>query len=236
MRSMNNINKKAEHFYNQKKVYNLQSIEDFNKASIIGGNPSGIINFNSTNHQFALNIYKLMEANQWFPSEANVGQDKHPYKQLSEEYRYAYDMALSQLISNDSIQTHQLVDSINRYITSPVVNAALTLQAYQEANHSKSYSVMVEEVCEDSDRIYNMHKSNPALARKNNAVASMYETINSGNTPSLNDLQLAFAANLILERLVFPGGFVVLWSMGKTMTGTAKMIQLIERDRLLSHL
>lgn len=218
--------------FKPKSIYNLHSQEDFNKCHIIGGNPSGIINFNDTNHQWALNTYKLMEANQWFPAEANVGQDKHPYKQLSDDYRNMYDLALSQLITNDSIQTNQLVDSINRYITSPAVNACLVLQAYQEANHSKSYAVMVDEVCDDSNRIYNMHKHSPELARKNQAVATMYSSINSGDNPTLDQLQLAFAANQILEQLVFPGGFVALWSLGKQMTGTAKMIQFIQRDEV----
>lgn len=218
-----------------KTIYNLGSTEDFADSKIIGGNPSGIINFNRTNFKWALNIYNLMESNQWFPSEANLGQDKTPYSQLSDAERYKYDMALSQLISNDSIQTNQLMDSINRYITSPVVNTTLALQAYQEANHTKSYSVCVEEVCQDEDRIYNMHKHEPALARKNKAVADMYAKMYDGDEPTEQDLLVAFAANQILEELVFPGGFVALWSLGSKMAGTAKMIQFIERDESSTH-
>lgn len=213
-----------------KQIYNLDSTESFTESLIINGNPSGIINFNRTNFQWALNTYRLMESNQWFPEEVGLAQDKTPYANLTDSERYMYDMVVSQLISNDSIQTNQLMDSINRYITSPVVNACLCLQAYQEANHSRSYAVAVEEVCEDTDKIYEMYKHEPALLRKNNAVANMYTSIYAGENPSAQDLLVAFSANQILEELVFPGGFVALWSLGRKLPGTAKLIQFIERD------
>ena len=218
-----------------KKIYNQDSNESTKESKIIDGNPSGIINFNNTNFKWAVNIYKLMEGNQWFPEEVGLAQDKIPYANLHERERYMYDMALAQLISNDSIQANQLMDSINRYITSTIVNSCISLQAYQEVNHSRSYSVCVEEVCDDEDRIYELHKYEPALARKNQAVSDMYSMIYNGDEPTVQDVIIAFAANQILERLVFPGGFVALWSLGNSMPGTSKMIQFIERDETATH-
>ncbi len=218
-----------------KLIYNLDSTEKFSEAKIIGGNPNGIINFNDTPHQWAVSLYRQMEGNQWYVEECDLGQDKVPYRNLPEDSKYAYDMCLSQLITNDSIQTNQLVDSINQYVTSPVVNACLVLQAYQESLHSRSYAVAADEVCDDSDRIYNLHKYEPALARKNKAVGDMYATINSGSKSTEQELLIAFAANQILEELVFPGGFVTLWSMGTTMGGKAKDISFIERDESGTH-
>lgn len=222
----------------KKKIYNLDSTESFSEAKIFGGDPSGIINFTQSNHQWALNIYTLMETNQWFPAECRLGQDKHTYMTMGDEKRYSYDMVLSQLITNDSIQTNQLMDSMNRYITSPVVNAAISLQAYQEANHSKSYQVCVEEVCGgDYDRVYNLHKTEPALARKNRAVADMYAVLNETDDPSIRELQMAAAANQILEELVFPGGFVTMWALAlsESLSGTMSMISFIERDETATH-
>lgn len=219
----------------QKQIYNLETSEKFMDAKIIGGNPNGIINFSRTPHTWALNIYTQMESNQWFNSECGLGQDKVPYKNLQVSERYMYDMSLSQLITNDSLQVNQLMDSINKYITSPVVNACLSLQSYQEANHGKSYSVCVDEVCENVESIYELHKTEPMLKRKNNAVANMYSKIYNGNEPTSQDLLVAFAANQILEELVFPGGFVALWSLGNKLVGTAKMISFIQRDETATH-
>lgn len=220
----------------KKQIYNLDSTEKFSEAKIIGGNPNGIINFNRTPHKWAVSIFRQMEGNQWFPEECNLGQDKIPYNTLlTPSEKYSYDIVLSQLITNDSIQTNQLMDSINQYITSPVVNACIALQDYQEANHSRSYAIAADEVCNDSDRIYNLYKTEPALERKNRAVGDMYKIINSVSEPTSQDLLKAFAANQILEELVFPGGFVVLWSMGAKMPGTAKDVSFIQRDESGTH-
>jgi len=223
---------------NTKVIYNLESKEDFNQAKIIGGNPNGIANFTKTNHKWAKNLWDLMISYNWFPSEVDLSKDNSNYKNiLSVEEKEAYDLCVSQLITNDSIQTNQLVDSINPYITSPIVNACLTRQAYEEANHSKSYAVMVEDICDNTDEIYNLHNFNEQLKRKNNSVGDMYKKINNSSNNEINkdDLIMAFVANQILEELVFPGGFITIWSLGKKMPGSAEMISFIERDESGTH-
>lgn len=142
---------------------------------------------------------------------------------------------LAQLITNDSIQTNQLVDKINSYITSPVINAALVRQSAEEALHNECYSIMAEDICQDSDRIYNMHFEDNELYLKNKAVESMYLSLYDGNDPSKEDLLLCFVANQILEELVFPGGFVIMYSLGNKMVGSAEMIREINKDESLSH-
>lgn len=215
-------------------LYNPGSEEKFSEAKIINGNPNGILNFNDTPHQWAVSIYSIMEGYTWFPKECGLADDKVHYQRATDVQRRMYDMALGQLITNDSVQTKQLVESVSGVVTSPVVNACLVRQGYEEANHSRTYAVAADEVCEDSDRIYNLHKTEPALARKNNAVAKMYESVNTmGSELSNEDKLMVFASNQILEELVFPGGFVALWSLG--WAGTCKAISFIERDESGTH-
>ncbi len=170
----------------------------------------------------------------WHPEEVNMTLDKKPYAILSEPEKRTYDLVLSQLISNDSIQTNQLMDSINQYVTSGVVNACLSRQAFEEALHSKSYAVMVEDISDDTELIYDMHKHDAQLAIKNQAVADMYADINTTEI-SNDDVLKAFAANNILEGLIFMGGFVGIWAIGNNMTSSAKMISLIHRDEAGTH-
>ena len=251
-----------------KKIFNQSSNETFNEARILNGNPNGIFNFNSTNHKWATELYKKMEARTWFPGQVNISKDKNNYLYLTPSEKRSYDLVLAQLIANDSIQTNQLMDRINSYITSPIVNACLSRQASEESTHAISYSVMAEDIAMDTDRIYNMHKHDDELALKNKAVESMYdslvkeykdidltESINTFHklhgsnvklsdleyfinnlkndiiekhteniTPTDEDLLIAFGANQILEELVFPGGFIVLLSLGHKMPATAEMI------------
>ena len=214
-----------------KQVYNPNSTEDFMEAKVVGGNPPGIINYERTPHKWAYHIYKLFLSNTWFPSEVDTGKDKLHYSNLTDADKRMYDLVLAQLISNDSIQTNQLIDSINKFITSPVVNAAIARQSYEESSHSLSYSVMAEDISGETDRIFNMFREDEGLAKKNKAVADMFALVNQDiKTVTNEDLLCAFAANQILEEMVFPVGFVCMYALQATMQGTAKMIQFIQRD------
>lgn len=61
--------------------------------------------------------------------------DKRDYLLLSPAELRMYDLVLAQLIFMDSLQTNNLMDNINPYITAPEVNACLSRQSYEEANH-----------------------------------------------------------------------------------------------------
>ena len=93
--------------------------------------------------------------------------------------------------------------------------------------HSDSYSVMAEDICQDTDRIYSMWKYDEELAIKNKAVADMYQMLYNSDDPTEEDLLLAFVANNCLENIVFLGGFAFFFSIENTMVGTSEMISEI---------
>ena len=99
--------------------------------------------------------------------------------------------------------------------------------------NSHSYAVMVEDICKDTDRIYNLAKYEPELHAKNKAVEELFSEVTSIVTD--DDKLLTFAGNQILEELVFPGGFVGLYSFEDLMPGTSELIQEIHKDETLSH-
>lgn len=115
-----------------KTIFNQDSRERYQDAKMIGGNPNGIISFNQTPHKAAYGMYRTAISRLWFPSQVNTSKDKQNYSKLTPEEKRAFDLVLAQLITNDSIQTNQLMDGINRYITCPVTNALLATQAFQE--------------------------------------------------------------------------------------------------------
>lgn len=93
--------------------------------------------------------------------------------------------------------------------------------------HSDSYSVMAEDICQDTDRIYSMWKYDEELAIKNKAVADMYQMLYNSDDPTEEDLLLAFVANNCLENIVFLGGFAFFFSIEDAMVGTSEMISEI---------
>ena len=216
----------------RKTIYNPDSKESLNDRRIFGGNSDGMINFTKMKYQWALNLWDTMEANTWFPKEVQMTGDAKDYKFLTEPEKRMYDLVLSQLIFMDSLQTNNLMDNINPYITAPEVNACLSRQSYEEANHSKSYAVMVESISDNTDQIYDMWKTDTKLREKNNYIADVYKNLAGDITDQ--KIVLALFANQILEGLYFYAGFAAIYALGKSgkMLGSSQMIRFIQRDEV----
>ena len=217
----------------KKKIYNPESNETLGDRKVFGGNPHGILNFTKAKYQWALKLWDLMEANTWFPKEVDTTDDVRDYNfNLTQAEKRMYDLVWSQLISMDSFQTNNLADNINPYITAPEINAILVRQAYEEANHSKSYAVMVEAICENTDLIYEMEKHDVVLKKKNDYISSVYEDLAGDVTEE--KLVLAMVANQILEGIYFYSGFTAIYALARAgkMLGSAQMIRFIQRDEI----
>ena len=216
----------------RKTIYNPDSIESLNDRKIFGGNSDGMINFTKMKYQWALNLWDTMEANTWFPREVQMTGDAKDYKFLTPAEKRMYDLVLSQLIFMDSLQTNNLMDNINPYITAPEINACLSRQSYEEANHSKSYAVMVESISDNTDQIYDMWKSDVKLREKNTYIAEVYKNLSGEITDE--KIVLALFANQILEGLYFYAGFAAMYALGKSgkMLGSSQMIRFIQRDEV----
>jgi len=216
----------------RKVIYNPDSKESLNDRRIFGGNSDGMINFTKMKYQWALNLWDTMEGNTWFPKEVQMTGDAKDYKYLTAPEKRMYDLVLSQLIFMDSLQTNNLMDNINPYITAPEVNACLSRQAYEEANHSKSYAVMVESISDNTDEIYDMWKNDAQLREKNNYISDVYKNLSGDITDE--KIVLALFANQILEGLYFYAGFAAMYALGKSgkMLGSSQMIRFIQRDEV----
>jgi len=216
----------------KKTIYNPESLETLNDRKVFGGNPDGMINFTRAKYEWAVKLWDTMEANTWFPREVQMTGDAKDYKFLTPPEKRMYDLVLSQLIFMDSLQTNNLMDNINPYITAPEINAILSRQSYEEANHSKSYAVMVESISDNTDEIYDMWKNDAKLKEKNNFIAGVYKKL-AGDIDHKGIL-LALFANQILEGLYFYAGFAAMYALGKSgkMLGSSQMIRFIQRDEV----
>ena len=217
----------------KKMVYNELSIENLNERMVIGGNPSGIINFSKVKFQWASELYDLMLQNTWFPAEVSTSGERKDYTNLTPPEKRMYDLVLAQLIFMDSLQTNNLMDNINPYITAPEINACLSRQAFEESLHSKSYQVLADSVSDNTDEIYELWRVDEKLSEKNSFVASIYIELSTGEVTE-EKILLALFANQILEGLYFYAGFAALYTLGKSgkMLGTAQFIRFIQRDEV----
>jgi len=216
----------------RKKIYNPESTEKTNDRKIFGGNPTGIFELNDIKYQWAYNLWEMMLNNTWFPKEVDMTRDVGDYKKLTDAEKSAYDKVLAQLIFMDSLQTNNIIDNLNPFITSPEINLILVRQAFEEALHSQSYAVMVDSISTNTDEIYDLWRKDMMLKSKNDAIAKVYEDLASN--PTDENIVKAMFANQILEGIYFYSGFTYLYTLARAdkMLGSAQMIRFIQRDEV----
>jgi ribonucleoside-diphosphate reductase beta chain len=216
----------------RKKIYNPNSTETTNERRIFGGNPTGIFELNDIKYQWAYNLWEMMLNNTWFPKEVDMTRDVNDYKHLTDAEKQAYDKVLAQLIFMDSLQTNNIIDNVNPFITSPEINLILVRQAFEEALHAQSYAVMVDSISTNTDEIYDLWRNDMMLKHKNDAVAKVYEELSEN--PTDRNIVKAMFANQILEGIYFYSGFTYLYTLARSdkMLGSAQMIRFIQRDEV----
>ncbi|MBU1658203.1 ribonucleotide-diphosphate reductase subunit beta [bacterium] len=217
---------------NRKKIYNPDSNESANDRKIFGGNPTGIFELNNIKYQWAYNLWEMMLNNTWFPKEVDMTRDVNDYKNLTDTEKKAYDKALSQLIFMDSLQTNNLIDNINPYVTAPEINLILVRQSFEEALHSQSYAVMVDSISQNSAEIYDLWRRDMMLKHKNDSIAAVYTELSKN--PTEHNFVKACFANQILEGIYFYSGFTYIYTLARSgkMLGSAQMIRFIQRDEV----
>ncbi|MCQ2898502.1 ribonucleotide-diphosphate reductase subunit beta [Helicobacter pylori] len=216
----------------RKKIYNPDSTESVNERKIFGGNPTSMFDLNKIKYQWADHLWKTMLANTWFAEEVSMNDDKRDYLKLSSEEKIGYDRALAQLIFMDSLQTNNLIDNVNPFITSPEINLCLVRQAYEEALHSHAYAVMVESISANTEEIYDMWRNDMQLKSKNDYIAQVYMEL--AKNPTEENILKALFANQILEGIYFYSGFSYFYTLARSgkMLGSAQMIRFIQRDEV----
>ena len=214
------------------KHYHNPNGEELLDEKIYGGSPTGFVDFNRSKYKWDSQIYDLMNANTWFPSEVNTSAEKKSFDSLTDNEQSIYKMTFAQLSFNDSAQEEYLSD-FRRLATNRLVKATLSLQIMQEVNHSKSYAVLLD-ACGNSDEVFNLYKHDEALNRKNTKIAEQFASYISGT--SVDEMLLSAMASVNLEGVYFLLGFGYIYTLGDKVPGARDMIQFIARDELNTHL
>jgi ribonucleoside-diphosphate reductase beta chain len=214
-----------------RRYYNPQG-EPILDEKIYGGNPTGFVDFNRPRYKWSVNLYDLMNANTWFPSEVNTVNEKKNFELLTDNEQAIYKLTFAQLSFNDSAQEEYLSD-FRRLANNRLVKAALSLQIMQEVNHSKSYAVLLD-AAGNSDEVFDLYKHDAALNRKNQRIANQFARYIDGN--SAEEMLLSAMASVNLEGIYFLLGFSYIYVLGDKVPGARDMIKFIARDEINTHL
>ena len=215
----------------KKALFNEHGDIELSKRRLINGNTTNLNDFNNIKYPWVSNWYRTAMNNFWIPEEINLSQDVKDYRILSKAEKTAYDKILSFLIFLDSIQTANL-PNVGEYITANEVNLCLTIQAFQEAVHSQSYSYMLDTICSPEERtsILYQWRDDEHLLRRNKFIGDIYNDFQLHKTP--DQLARTMVANYILEGVYFYSGFMFFYNLGRMgkMPGSVQEIRYINRD------
>lgn len=215
----------------KKALFNEFGDTEITKRRLINGNTTNLNDFNNMKYSWVSNWYRQAMNNFWIPEEINLSHDVKEYRELSKAEKTAYDKILSFLIFLDSIQTANL-PNVGEYITANEINMCLTIQAFQEAVHSQSYSYMLDTICSPDERnaILYQWKDDEHLLKRNKFIGNIYNDFQEDKSPS--QLLRTMVANYILEGIYFYSGFMFFYNLGRMgkMTGSVQEIRYINRD------
>ena len=215
----------------KKPLFNPDGDIDVLSRRMVGGNTTNLNDFNNMKYNWVSGWYRQAMNNFWIPEEINLGVDVKDYPRLLPAERRAYDKILSFLIFLDSIQTANL-PSIAEFITANEVNLCLSIQTFQEAVHSQSYSYMLDTICEPQQRseVLYQWKNDPYLLERNTFIGNLYNEFQIDK--SLFTLMKTIVANYILEGVYFYSGFMFFYNLGRNnkMPGSVQEIRYINRD------
>jgi ribonucleoside-diphosphate reductase beta chain len=217
----------------KRKIFNEHGNDSVESRSVINGDATGILNFNSVKYGWAVTLYKIMVGNHWLPEKISLVDDKVTIKELTKDELSAFKNTLSFLIALDSMQVSNL-PSLADYITAPEINALFTVQGFFELIHSQSYQTILQELFPSVEReeIYNYWRTNPLLLKRNKFIANQYQKFIDNKT--LENFKIAIAADFALEGIYFYNGFQFFYQLASRnkVANVAKMIKYIDNDEV----
>ena len=216
------------------KIFNPTGDDTLENRTIIKGNPTGLFNLNAVKYTWAKQMYQVMIGNFWVPEKVSgLSDDAIMYKNLSPAEKKAYKGTISFLTFLDSLQTVNL-PNFSDYITSPEVNLLLSIQSFQEAIHSQSYTTILETVVDAKERedIYYFWRDDKVLLERNKYIGEIYQRFI--DQPNDKNFFEALVGNFLLESLYFYNGFAFFDTLvyNSKMIATGRMISYIRRDEL----
>ncbi len=215
----------------KKALFNEFGDTELTKRRMINGNTTNLNDFNNMKYAWVAEWYRQAINNFWIPEEIDLSQDIKDYRNLSKDEKDAYDKTLSFLIFLDSIQTANL-PYVGEYITANEVNLCLTIQTFQEALHSQSYSYMLDTICSPEERtaILYQWKDDEHLLKRNKFIGNIYNDFQNDKSPY--QLARTMIGNYVLEGVYFYSGFMFFYNLARIgkMPGSAQEIRYINRD------
>ncbi|MGZ9868258.1 ribonucleotide-diphosphate reductase subunit beta [Priestia endophytica] len=219
-----------------RKVKLLEPKHPNRPTKIVGGEASGILNWDDIAYPQWHDDYRKLLANRWTPFEIDMSNDAKEYPTLGYRVQQAFDFIISLLASLDSIQPN-IIGAASQYLSDTALKGLLNTVSADEVLHNYSYSYVLSSIMKKSqqDEVFQNARMNPKILKRNKLVFELYETFIQN--PTVRNLLKALVAVVVLEGINFYSGFAFFYNLARNnlMMGTSAMIAYIQRDEK-SHL
>lgn len=215
----------------ERAIFNVGGDDTPSAQSLIGANPTGILNLDDCKYKWVSPLYRKMLGNFWVPEKISLVDDKITKGQLTVFEEEAVKSTLSFLIFLDSVQVANL-DNIASYITNSGVSNLLKIQDFQEVIHTQSYQHILQSLWTYAERqeVYDRWRSNPLLLERNKYISEIYQHFLDDKT--LENFKRVIMANYCLEGVYFYNGFNFFEQLAsrKKLIQTSQEIAYIKND------
>lgn len=219
---------------NLRKVKIFEPLQANKATKIVGGEASGIVNWNDLKYPQIYEKYKQLLSVFWTPFEINMTADIKQWGQLSEKEQESFLRINSLLAILDSVQP-AYINKIADYITDPSIKHCLYVIGQQEVIHNHSYSYILSSLVplKVQNSTFEEGRTDEMILKRNKYIMDAYNEFNEN--PTLENLCKTLVYSTILEGINFYSGFAFFYNLARyqKMVKTSTMISYINRDEML---
>ena len=208
--------------------------------------------YDQVRHKFVEKFNETQLSFFWLPTEIDVTKDKADFESLTEAERFIFRSNLQRQILLDTVQGREPIKAFLPIVSSPEMEAAVTIWSFSELIHSRSYTHIIRGVVNDPSEIFDEILDIPEITDLHEELEKYYKDLDSLNfAKEANErgltvpystyehkkaAYLAFVSVNALEAVRFFVSFACSFAMMELkdkMEGNAKIIKLISRDEQL---
>lgn len=206
-------------------------------------NTTGVNQILPHKHEYAWSLFLKGVANNWSPSEINMGDDINQWKggELTDDEKLLVKRCLGFFAGSESLVGNNLLLNVAKWITDAECGQYIMRQAYEESLHNwtvvtccESYSLKVSEV-------YEAYSNIPTIKAKDDFLMEISTNINrqdfstktvEGKKEFLRSLITYY---IVCEGTFFFSGFAMLLALGRQnkLPGLSDQIRYTLRDESL---
>jgi ribonucleoside-diphosphate reductase beta chain len=210
---------------------------------LLGEEIAGVNQILPHKHKFVWDLFLKGAANNWSPTEINMGDDINHWKSdvLTDDEKLLVKRCLGFFAGTESLVGNNLLLTVNRWITDAECRQYILRQAYEESLHNWTIVTCCDSFNLKTSEVYEAYLNVPSIKAKDDFLMSITTDVNrQGFSTKTQEGKKEFLRNLVTYYIVCEGtfffsGFAMLLALGRQnkLPGLTDQIKYTLRDESL---